>query len=80
MLPISIIPDPTAKVMLPPPLVQFLAKSDKAESRHLASLDKVRRVIMMMMIMTMITGDSGSSSCGPGAYTRLPQESAQDRI
>ena len=66
--------------MLPPPLVQFLAKSDKAEPRHLASLDKVRRVIMMMVIMIMITGDSGSCSCGPGAYTRLPQESAQDRI
>ena len=58
--------------MLPPPLVQFLAKSDKAESRHLASLDKVRRVIMMMVIMIMtmmmiiimimITGYCGSCS------------------
>ena len=57
MLPISIIPDPTAKVMLPPPLVQFLAKSDKAEPRHLASLDKVRGVIMMMVIMTMIRSE-----------------------
>ena len=74
--------------MLPPPLVQFLAKSDKAESRHLASLDKVMRVIIMMMIMimiiimimTMITGDSGSSSCGSGAHTRLPQKGAQGRV
>ena len=54
MLPILIIPDPSAKVMLPPPLVQFLAKSDKAEPRHLASLDKVIIVTVVMMII-MVT-------------------------
>ena len=40
--------------MLPPPLVQFLAKSDKAEPRHLASLDKVIIVTVVMMII-MVT-------------------------
>ena len=59
MLPLLIIPDPSAKVMLPPPLVQFLAKSDKAEPRHLASLDKVIvvKVVMMIIMVTLHSHD-----------------------